>query len=256
MKKLLTAALLFVAVLALGPSRALALETPFLSARYAGGDKVNLWWSTVPTATSYQVLYGPKDNPTAHGVTLGNGTSYTVGALFRNTSYVFTVKAVLGNEVSANSNWVTVWVGDGRAPVPAAVAPAPGAVGSQVDGKIVTPAVYYNPALDTMRTDAPLNSPYISSGKPGVGDLNLRTSRGLTTGTVILHWNEPVQPPNSGYYNIVYTDDPAVEKWGVLNVPREARSYVIGGLVSGKRYWVWMSTRDGGRTPWVSDLAR
>lgn len=233
---------------ALAVRPAYALEAPYLNASSAGADRVKLWWSEVSMA-SYQVLYGPVGSPMAHGVALGEGENYTVGGLFRNTWYVFVVKAVKGNEVSALSNSVKVWVGEsGRM---AAVAPA-----VAPPGMPKTPAVSYKPELDTMQTDASLNSPYISSGKPGVGHLNLRTSRGVVPGTVVLHWNEPVMPPASGNYNIVYTDDPMVEKWGVLNVSRDARSYTIGGLVSGRRYWFWMATTNWGRTPWVSDLAR
>lgn len=228
---------------ALAVRPAYALEAPYLNASYLGGERVKLWWSDVSMA-SYQVLYGPVSSPMAHGVVLGEGESYAVGGLFRNTWYVFTVKAVKGNEVSALSNSVKVWVGEsGRMAAAPAAAPQ-------------KQKMAYKPELDTMRTDAALNSPSVSTGKPGVGHLNLRTSRGVVPGTVVLHWNEPVMPPASGNYNIVYTDDPMVEKWGVLNVPRDARNYTIGGLVSGRRYWFWMSTTGWGRTPWVSDLAR
>lgn len=242
MKKLFSVLLFVVLSLFVGVKGAHAIETPYLNGSSVGGGSVKLWWSAVSDAT-YQVFYGPKENPYAHGVTLGTGTSYTVGSLFANTTYVFVVKAIKGNEVSGHSNHVHVWVSDGRAAEVAQAAPA----------AAVPLATTYNQASDTMRTDAVTNSPKISTGKPGVGTLNLRTTQGLASGTIILHWNEPAE---FGSYNIVYTDDPMVEKWGVLNVSRDQRVYTVGGLVPGRRYWFWMSTAQGGRTPWVSDVAR
>lgn len=78
--------------------------------RYMGGDAVSLWWNSVPDAT-YQIWYGPKDNPYAHNVVLDkNSTSFTVQALFANTSYVFSIKALVNGTVVAQSNWVSAWV--------------------------------------------------------------------------------------------------------------------------------------------------
>lgn len=227
MKKLLTV-LLFAVVALTAVKPAYALETPYLNATNMGGGNVKLWWSQVSDAT-YQVLYGPKNNPWAHGVVLGNGTSYTVGSLFANTSYVFTVKAVKGNEVSGMSNQVTVWVGgNARAPLPAQ--------------PVVATTTYTSPAATTMPVQ-----------QLGVGTFHLRAMSGQALGTVALLWDEPVE---SGNYNIVYTDDPMVEKWGVLNLSRDQRMYVVGGLVSGRTYWFWMATTTGRRTAWVSAVAR
>lgn len=261
MKKLLRTALITLCsfgAFALAAAPARALETPYLNGSYAGGGSVNLWWSQVPGAT-YQVFYGPKGNPWAHGAEAGSGTSFTVGSLFENTSYSFTVKSVRNGEVSGYSNWVSVWVGaTGRPALPAqpvAMQQPVAAVGSVVNGQVVTPAVYYNQALDTMRSDAAPNSPYISSGKVGYGTHNLRTSRGFEPGSIILHWNEPMMS-DVGDYNIVYTDDPTVEKWGVIDIPGNARNFTVRGLTPGVRYYFWMSSDGTGRTPWVSDLAR
>lgn len=257
MKKLFLGLLLLSFTLVVGAGSAYALETPYLNAKYVGGDQVMLWWSNVGGADSYQVLYGPKGSEWAHGAPLPATTSYTVGGLFKNTTYVFRVKAVQGGEVSGYSNAVWVTTGStGRVSV--AMAPAPtasGQVGQVVDGRVVTPAVSYKQTADTMRSDAAPNSPYISSGKYGYGEHNLRTSRGKETGSVILHWNEPMRS-NVGNYNLVYTDEKDVEKWGVLNIPVEARNLTIRGLTPGKRYWFWMSSEGMGQTPWVSDIAR
>ena len=257
MKKLIIGFLFLICALVVGAGKAQALETPYLNAKYVGGDQVMLWWTNVGSADSYQILYGPKGDEWAHGAALPATTSYTVSGLFRNTSYVFRVKAVQGGEVSGYSN--TVWVttsGAGRTTVamtPSSTTTAQ--VGQVVDGRVVTPAVHYNNAADTMRSDATPNSPYISSGKWGYGEHNLRTSRGWESGSITLHWNEPMKS-NVGNYNLVYTDDPKVEKWGVLGIPVEARNYTVRGLTSGKRYWFWMSSEQMGQTPWVSDLAR
>lgn len=253
MKKLVAIVTALVMVVFLGMTPASAIEAPYLSGKHLGGGQVLLSWSHVPDASSYQIFYGPADNPHAHGVVTGSVTSYTVGSLFRNISYRFSVKAVRDGQVSALSNTAVVRTSaSGRAPLPAQPQPQ---VGSQVNGKVVTPAVSYNQAADTMRTDAGLNDPHISSGKPGVGHMNLRTSRGPVTGSVTLHWNQPNEH-NVGEYNIVYTDDPAVEKWGVRNIPTNLRSYTVKALDSGKRYWFWMSSDNTGQTPFVSDLAR
>ena len=107
-----------------------------------------------------------------------------------------------------------------------------------------------------MRTNSALNDPYISSGKPGIGHLNLRTSRGPASGQVTLHWNEP-GVHDAGNYHIQYTDDPAAgAKWGAVDISREARSFTVGYLQPGKRYWFKMSSTNTGETGWVSDIAR
>lgn len=230
-----------------------SMEAPYVSGKYIGVGEVSLWWSEIPDAT-YQVLYGPKDNPQAHGIVLGSGTRYNVRSLFKNTTYVFAVKAVHNGDVSSMSNALVIRTGEGaRTPLPKDQ--SINSDGSAQRDQVVTPAVTYRNRFDTMRTNAPFNDPGISSGKPGIGHLNLRTSMGLTSGTVILHWNAPDEH-SVGYYNVVYTDDPAMEKWGVLEVPNHLRSYVVSGLKSGVRYYFWMSSETTGRTPWVSDIAR
>jgi len=254
MKKLIATFFALALMLVVGVHEARALEAAHLySGYYAGGSNVTLSWTQVPGAT-YQVLYGPVGNPQAHGAALGTDTSYTVGALFQNTNYVFSIKSVRDGDVSAVSNSVTVYVGSyGRPTVQQAAAPAP--VGAEVDGRVVTPAVSYNQAADTMRSDAAPNDPYISSGKYGYGLQNLRTTRGSQSGEITLHWNDaPVA--NAGGYNIVYTDQPGVEKWGALNIPGESRSFTVRGLTPGVRYWFWVSNERTGQPPWVSDIAR
>lgn len=217
MKKLLTFmtfVLVSVAALAV-PSKALALESPTLHATYQGGDRVYVWWTPVADA-NYQLFYGPKENQWAHGVVLGQGTNYTVGALFRNTSYAFTVKAVRDGNVSASSNTVWVSVGSvGRTPVSAS-----------------------QPVVQTTNQ----------------GNLTLWGSPGTETGSVTLYWSGP--PSGASSYNVVYTDDPSMEKWGATNLSGSLRSYTVSGLVSGRKYWFWMSTRDSGMTPWVTVVAR
>ncbi len=78
----------------------------------------NTWvsWSEVPEASGYQIWYGPKGDEYAHALALSRDSrGYTVGALFKNTSYVFRVKALRPDGSSVVSNPVWVWVGeDGR----------------------------------------------------------------------------------------------------------------------------------------------
>lgn len=100
---------IFSVLLALVPAKALAFEAPYLSGSYVGGDAVSLQWSDAGGA-NYQVWYGPVENPWAHAVALGQGTQYTVQALFRNTSYVFMVKAIRDGQV-VMTNPVKVSVG-------------------------------------------------------------------------------------------------------------------------------------------------
>lgn len=109
-------------ILAVAPvEKAVAFEAPSLSGSYVGNDSVSLQWSEVGGA-NYQVWYGPLDNPWAHAVALGQGTQYTVQALFRNTSYVFMVKAIRDGQV-VMTNPVKVYVGSyGRPPVEVAQA--------------------------------------------------------------------------------------------------------------------------------------
>lgn len=197
------------------PSKALALESPTLHAKYQGGDRVYIWWTQV-TDANYQLFYGPKENPWAHGVVLGQGTNYTVGALFRNTSYAFTVKAVRDGSVSATSN--TAWV-------------RVGSVG---------------------RTPVPVSQPVVQTTNQG--NITLWGSPGLKIGSVTLYWSGPPSGANS--YNVVYTDDLSREKWGATNLSGSLRSYTVSGLVSGRKYWFWISTGDSGMTPWVPVVAR
>ena len=213
---LLLFAVLGVAALAVPSSKALALESPMLQARYQGGDRVYVWWTPVSDAT-YQLFYGPKDNPWAHGVVLGLGTNYTVGGLFRNTSYAFTVKALRGGDISGSSN--TVWV-----------------------------------FVSGLGRSTALTAPAQPVGASDRGFMNLRATPGSTAGTVTLYWNEPAGGARN--YNVVYTDDSSMEKWGATNLSNSLRSFTVHGLVSGQTYWFWMSTETSGMTPWVSAVAQ
>lgn len=263
MKKLIIALFALVGVtLVSAPNQAYALDTPMItSARYIGSGQVHLNWSVVGDA-DFQVYYGPTNNPMQYAVTLGKGTDYTVGQLFKNTTYLFTVKAVRNGEVSAESNHVRVYVGTtGRVSAPVKTTPptVKAKVGQRVEGKVVTPAVSYKPEADTMKVGGAYNDPYISSGKPGVGLFNLRTSRGPKSGQITLHWNEP-SVNFIDKYIIYYSDDLAnPHKWAVTS-PKEYRNFTVGYLKPGVRYYFWMQaqTRDGvtEMTPWVSDLAR
>lgn len=239
MKQLLSLAIFLAAYLFVGASAALAVDAPYISGKYLGGDSVRLNWAPVPNAT-YQVFYGPKDNPMAHGVVVGSGGGFTISGLFKNTAYVFSAKSVRDGEVSAMSNSIVVRTGStARAALPAETKTA------------AAPAKYQG----TMQTDAPLNEANITSGRRGVGMYNLRAVTGPKSGEVTLFWNQPSESP-VGDYNVVYTDDPMMEKWGLLGISPDARSFTVRGLASGKRYHFWVAGANLGRSPWVSELAR
>lgn len=114
MKQFLFGILLAVLLSFVPVKQALAFDAPYLSGLYVGSDAVSLWWNEAGGAT-YQVWYGPVENPWVHAVALGQGTQYTVQALFRNTSYVFMVKAIRDGQV-VMTNPVKVYVGSNGRP--------------------------------------------------------------------------------------------------------------------------------------------
>ena len=239
MTKLLSLAIFLAAYLVLGATPALAVDAPYISGKYVGGESVRLNWAPVPNA-SYQVFYGPQDNPMAHGVVVDAGGGFTISGLFKNTAYTFSAKSVRDGEVSAMSNSVVIRTGTTARPALPAQAKSQSA-----------PVKYQG----TMRTDAPLNEANNTSGRRGVGMYNLRAVTGPRTGEVTLFWNQPSESP-VGDYNVVYTDDPMVEKWGMLGISPDARSFTVRGLTSGVRYSFWVAGANLGRSPWVSELAR
>jgi len=247
MKKLLTLAFVFAATLFVGASKASAVEAPYLFGKNVGGGQVRLWWAPVPGAT-YQVFYGPKENPMAHGVVVGEGGSVTVGGLFKSTAYVFTAKSLRNDEVSGLSNRVVVRtsaVGRKHLPNEEQV--------TQVSSTGVTnpPAVKFQ---GTMRTEAQLNPASETTGRQGVGRHNLRAVTGPRQGQVTLFWNQPNEHVNS--YNLVYSDTRALDKWGVLDISGDSRSFTVGALTPGVRYYFKVSGNNTGMSPWVSELAK
>lgn len=109
MKKILSIGSAFLFALMLTP-QTYALDAASLSGYASGTDAVTLsWMSSKPDAT-YQIWYGPTGNPMQYAAAVGTTNQYTVRSLFRDTSYVFRVKSIHGND-SALSNSVSVWVG-------------------------------------------------------------------------------------------------------------------------------------------------
>lgn len=247
MRKLLTLAVFLVAPLFLAAGSAGAVESPWVSARYVGGDQVRLYWAAVPNA-SYQVFYGPADNPQAHGLVVGEGGGATIGGLFKNTTYVFAAKSIRDGEVSGLSNSVRVRTGTlARKPLPAESQSAQMTTSSAAQ----PPQVKYQ---GTMKTDAQLNPANETTGRRGVGRHNLRAVTGPARGQVTLYWNQPNELVSS--YNIVYSDTKAMDKWGVLDISGDARSFVVGGLTPGVRYYFKVSGNNTELSPWVSELAK
>lgn len=121
MKKIISMGSAFLLALLLAP-QTYALDAATLNGYGSGADAVTLsWMSTKPDAT-YQIWYGPTGNTMQYAAAVGNTSQYTVRSLFRDTTYVFRVKSIHGND-SVLSNSVSVWVGSaGRT---ALVTPAP-----------------------------------------------------------------------------------------------------------------------------------
>ncbi len=85
------------------------------------------------------------------------------------------------------------------------------------------------------------NPPVCSDQKPGSGPFNLHAVAGPGSGQVTLSW-EPAKDPVNGY-NIAYSDDPNVQKYGVPNVGN-VTSYTISGL-STTMYYFWVMPLNG-----------
>lgn len=247
MKKLFVLAFVLAATLSFGAPKALAVDAPYLFGKSAGAGQVRLWWAPVPGA-SYQVFYGPKDNPMAHGVVVGEGGSVTVGGLFKSTAYVFTAKSLRNDEVSGLSNRVVVRTrAAGRKHLPNEEQMTQ----ASATGVINPPAVKFQ---GTMRTNAALNPASETTGRQGVGRHNLRAVTGPHQGQVTLFWNHPNELVSS--YNVVYSDTPDMDKWGVLDISGDARSFTVGALTPRKRYYFKVSGNNTELSPWVSELAR
>ncbi len=246
MKKLLALAFVLATSLTVAP-KAFAVDAPWISGKYVGGDQVRLYWAAVPNA-SYQVFYGPADNPTAHGLVVGEGSGATIGGLFKNTTYVFSAKSIRDGEVSGMSNSIKVRTGStARKHLPQEEQMS--ATTSKTVG--AGPAVKYQ---GTMRTEAQLNPASETTGRQGVGRHNLRAVTGPRSGQVTLFWNQPNELTSS--YNLVYSDTKTMDKWGVLDISGDARSFTVGALTPGVRYYFKVSGNNTELSPWVSELAK
>lgn len=246
MRKIYLSLVLGVFAFLISANTAMAAASPQIQQAFGKTiGNVYLKWTQVQGA-KYHIYYGPADNPRAHAVEVYE-ENMTIGHLFANTNYKFAVKAISENGEETWSQTVSVWVGnDGRGGT---------AAGKQTVKKNVAVKPYNYHSDDMIAHDTDLKDAEISTGKPGIEATNLRTVNGPARGEITLFWNEP-SVAGHGNYRIIYTENPHMfsrGQWGV-EAPETARSYTIGYLKPGVRYYFKILT-DKTESPWISDIA-
>ncbi len=245
MRRIIFSLALATSALFASASIALAASSPHINkAFYKQNGNVYLSWQQVEGA-KYHIYYGPSQNQSEYAVEVFEG-NMTIGHLFADTRYYFTVKAITP-EGDTFSQTVSVWVGsDAR---------GGSQVGHQTVKRQVTTKPYDYQSDDMIAHDTDLKDADISTGKPGIGAINLRTVNGPRSKEITLFWNEP-SVADHGDYRIIYTTNPHAfprGQWGVV-APSTATSYTIGYLQRGARYYFKVMT-DRTESPWISDIA-
>lgn len=201
---------------------------------------VYLRWNEVPES-KYHIYYGPTDNPRAHAVEVME-ENMTIGHLSHNTNYKFVVKAISSNGEESWSQTVNVWVGHDDSM-------------GHTTKKNVAVKPYKYQSDDMIAHDTDLKNGDMPNGKAGIEATNVRTVNGPSKNEITLFWNEP-SVAGHGNYRIIYTENPHMfprGQWGV-EAPESARSYTIGYLRPGVRYYFKILT-DRTESPWISDIA-
>ena len=172
--------------------------------------QVTLYWDAVGGSDHYALAYGQTSGNYIYGATdVGSGTQYTISGLTPGQRYYIVVAgATNNNDSSPFSAEVSALAASGtvaEARVTQAAAPA-----QVTTAAAQPPVVKYQ---GTMKTDASLNPAEETTGRRGVGAYNLRAVTGPAQGQVTLFWNQPAEIDVVDY-NVVYTADPQIEKWG------------------------------------------
>ena len=86
-----------------------------------------------------------------------------------------------------------------------------------------------------------VSAPVCSDQKPGA-PTGLSATAGPASDQITLSWTAPAAPVTD--YSIVYSDNPSVQKWGVVSTGN-VTSYVISGLNSNVKYYFWVNAVNG-----------